>query len=429
MLIEFAAENFRSIRDEQRLSLVASTAGEHEATHVMTTADGERVLRAAAVFGANASGKSNLLLAMHAMRRVVLGSGRRTVGDAVEEADPFLLDAESAERPTTFEVLFVQHGVRYQYGFSVTRESVEGEWLYAFPNGRSQLWFSREAKSSGGSAFRFGEKLMGPKRVFEDATRDNALYLSTAVQLNSEALKPVFEWFRDSVVVTGSSAPFVWLFEPGSGETLDRCETPEERDRIVALLQAADLGIEEIVVDTVDIGFEEVRSMLPQDVQQQFPSDRKRVRFRHRGASPESEPFELWRESGGTQRLFETAGRLLDVLENGRVLVVDELGANLHPLMLEAVVGLFTNPEVNTSGAQLVFTTHDTNLLDQKLLRRDQFWLTDKDDGGATTLTPLTDFRPRKGVEPLETNYLRGRYGGVPSPRLPRAFREVTGGA
>lgn len=147
------------------------------------------------------------------------------------------------------------------------------------------------------------------------------------------------------------------------------------------------------------------------------------VRFIHEGASSDAAALSFQNESLGTRRLFSLAGRLLNVLEHGQVLVADELGSSLHPLILRAIIELFVDPKTNQSGAQLVFTTHDTNLLDQGLLRRDQYWFTEKGRGGATKLYPLTDFKPRKDAEPLEKNYLKGRYGAVPIPRLPRAVR------
>ena len=184
--------------------------------------------------------------------------------------------------------------------------------------------------------------------------------------------------------------------------------------------------VETVEADDVQIPLF-VRERLPEAEQNRYRRSLRQthVRFVHEGASPGTPPLPLRAESLGTQRLFALAGRLLDVLEHGRVLVVDELGSSLHPNILRAIVELFVDPEANRAGAQLVFTTHDTNLLDQGLLRRDQYWFTEKGRDGATTLYPLTDFKPRKGVEPLEKNYLKGRYGALPLPRFPRA---VAGG-
>ena len=424
MLIEFAVENYRSLREGQRLSLVASGDEVHEPTHVALAPDGERVLRVAAVYGPNASGKSNLLAAVSAMRRVVLGSARGTLGDEIAEAQSFGLDEASVDVPTTFEAVFVADGVRYQYGFSATRERVEAEWLYAFPKRRSRLLFSRELEG-GEEAYEFGETLAGPKKVYRDATRPNALFLSTAIQLNSAPLRPVHGWFLRSLVYADPTRG-VNPYRPHRG-TLRHCETEEGRERVVRLLRAADVGIEDMVVETVEAD----STVLPPSIRERgTEADVERylrmrrqtlVRFVHEGASPGAAPLPLRAESLGTQRLFALAGRLLDVLEDGLVLVADELGSSLHPNILRAIVELFVDPEANRAGAQLVFTTHDTNLLDQGLLRRDQYWFTEKGRDGATTLYPLTDFKPRKGVEPLEKNYLKGRYGALPLPRLPRA--------
>lgn len=419
MLIEFAVENYRSIRDEQRLSLVAAPLQDLEETHVVEASDGERLLRVAVVYGPNASGKSNLLAAAAAMRQLVLRSARRTRGDAIEEAEPFRLDAESASRPTVFEALFVASGVRYQYGFSVTRERVEAEWLYAFPKRRGRLLFARE-RNGGDETYEFGESFAGPKALYRDATRPNALFLSTAVQLNSESLTPVFDWFQRTLVYADSARPRAFHSDR---HTLRHCATEAGRCRVVRLLRAADVGIEDVLVDTESLAMPvpagERDPSLPES--QYTLHERTRVRFVHQGA-PGAEPFEFTEESLGTRRLFGLAGRLLDVLEAGRVLVADELGSSLHPLILRAIVGLFVDPVTNPLGAQLVFATHETNLLDQDFLRRDQFWLTEKGQDGATSLTPLFDFKPRRGVEPLEKNYLKGRYGALPFPRFPGAI-------
>ena len=426
MLIEFTVENYRSLRDEQRLSLVATTAAEHEETHVVEVPDGERVLRAAAVFGPNGSGKSNLLRALGTMRHLVTASARGMRGDVIPQADPFALDGAWAERPTTFEVVFVASGVRYQYGYTVSRDRVEGEWLYAFPKGRAQTWFVRECDGEAES-FHFGENLPGQKALYRDATRPNALFLSTAVQLNSEALAPVFDWFRRTLTFVDPYMPLLFRGSRGHRATLRHCETEEGRAQVVALMRAADVGIVDLTVEMDD---DEPTAERPAGSLElaMWRRDRERsarIRFAHEGTGAGGRLIELADESRGTQRLFAMAGPLIDALAQGRVFVADELGSSLHPLILRAVVELFVDPATNPAGAQLVFATHDTNLLDQGVLRRDQFWLTEKDADGATTLYPVTDFKPRKGVEPLEKNYLQGRYGALPVPRFKRAVGGV----
>ena len=198
MLIEFAVTNYRSFKDEARLSLVAGTGKEHRETNVMkpSLASSGRhpdVLRCAAIYGANAAGKSNLLRAMHTMKAVVVNSSRTIDGPLPLE--PFAFDKRTPSQPTTFEVVCIVKGVRYQYGFSATREAICDEWLYAWPLGRTQLWFERHKSKSSPESFKFGDKLSGDREVWRRATRPDALFLSTAASLNSAQLKPLWDWF------------------------------------------------------------------------------------------------------------------------------------------------------------------------------------------------------------------------------------------
>ncbi|MGB0956397.1 MAG: AAA family ATPase, partial [Panacagrimonas sp.] len=198
MLIEFSVSNFRSLADRQTLSLAAGSGKEHRETHVFDPhAPGTLpLLRAAVIYGPNASGKSNLLLALSAMQQIVENSASGTQADDEINVDPFAFATELDDAATEFEVLFVEDGVRYQYGFSTTRTRIESEWLFAFPQGRSQRWFERNVNSPEGEPeWYFGSKFAGNKKVWQESTRPNALFLSTAIQLNSDSLKPVFHWF------------------------------------------------------------------------------------------------------------------------------------------------------------------------------------------------------------------------------------------
>lgn len=218
MLIEFSVSNFRSIREPQTLSLVADTGRELRDTHVtVPMAKGTpALLRAAVIYGANAAGKSNLLKALEFFRTLVLDSARESRAGDPLPVQPFLLDEDSATAPSRFEVLFVQQGVRYQYGVVLDRECVRQEWLVAYPGGRPQRWFERER----GQPWHFGPHLKPHKsrRLWADATRDNALFLSTAVQLNAEQLRPVYDWFRQQLR---------FINEPGAhmspGYTVHQC--------------------------------------------------------------------------------------------------------------------------------------------------------------------------------------------------------------
>jgi AAA15 family ATPase/GTPase len=407
MLIELAVANFRSIRDEQRLSLVAGPGKELAETNTLVAPapDGSKpltLLRSAAIYGANAAGKSNLVKALATMRTIVLTSHQELKQLPVT---PFRFNSESAGLPTLFEVVLLMDGVRYQYGFTATAERIHSEWLFAYPKGRSQKWFERRYSSDqNADEITVGDKLAGDKDVWRRATRTNALFLSTAVQLNSVQLQPLVHWFEDKLQIIG-------IYDSAPWATLDRCEG-DSKASILDFLNAADLGIENIRLEDDDRG-SPIMDFLKMPVSH-IGRQRMKALFQHRLADGMAVDLDLRDESDGTQKMFAFAAPWLQALEEGRVLVVDELHDNLHPALVRFLVGLFHSPETNPKGAQLVFTTHETSILNQDILRRDQIWFCERDERQATRLYPLTDFSPRKGLENLERSYLSGRYGALP---------------
>ena len=411
MLLEFRVKNYRSIRDEQVLSLVASVDKQLASTNIVGTGlkAPERVVRAAAVYGPNASGKSNLLLALGFMRALVAESATVVQLGQTFNVQPFRLDTKLSTQPTEFEVTFAEEGVRYQYGFSLTPERIVDEWLLVYRARKPQQWFSRTFNvKSGATSYEFSSHLTGPRKLWQDSTRPNALFLSTAAQLNSEILRPVFTSIVEKIShIPAGQSPLLeftnkWLKEAAGKQSIHD------------FLLSADISISDIVAVprkgiTQQITFSapgeapKVSHVEQEMVMPQFVHETKRG----------SAKFELHEESMGTQRLYLLAGPVLDVLRNGRALIVDELDSSLHTLLVRRLIGMFQNPKLNPHGAQLVFSTHDTSLLDQTLFRRDQIWFTEKDSSQATRLYPLTDFSPRN-KEALERGYLAGRYGAVP---------------
>jgi len=407
MLIRFRVRNFRSIKNEQELSLVASSLSEHPEAVVHPESYSFGVLRGAAVYGANASGKSTLCYAMQFVQSAVAESHRAWKPEGGVPREPFALDAEWIEEPSSFVVDILLNGIRYEYGFVVDSSQVLEEWLFAYPKGRRQEWFTRDATRS--EEFVFSRLLSGENRTISALTRANSLFLSAAAQNNHEVLSPIHNWFAENV----------WVVETFSFAALamnvgERCTEPEYRARIFSILKAADLGISgiELVEPDPSAGLMErigaaIRSL-----------GVTRISLRHRteGGVDVSLPFSG--ESAGTRTLFALAGAIVDALDRGGTLVVDELDRSLHPHLALQIVEMFNDPETNPNNAQLIFNTHDTNLLDNELLRRDQIWFTEKSEDGATHLYPLTDFRARKH-ENLERGYLQGRYGAVPAIQAP----------
>lgn len=412
MLIEFRVKNFRSLRDEQVLSLVATKDRSMQDTHTLETGLSTlpRVLCSAAIYGANASGKSNLIKALQYMRGVVMESATVIQPGQTYGVQPFRLDDSSAAQPSEFEATFVIDGIRYQYGFSMTSQRILSEYLLVYKSFKPQQWFERHVDpETGEDVYKYGAGLKGAKSVWEGATRPNSLFLSMAVQLNSESLQPIFSWFARNLVILNELSPL------SPHASLHKLQQPAGREAIRDFLLAADISISDIDVVT--------RKVPRQAVHFDFAGKKTEVRTEeaeehqlrfHHVTDKGKAIFELGDESSGTQNLLFLSGPVLDILDKGMVLVIDELDTSLHTLLVRELIRLFHNPAVNEGGAQLLFSTHDTALLDDPgLFRRDQIWFVEKDRDQSSQLVALVEFSPRKN-EALERGYLMGRYGGVP---------------
>ncbi|MFZ1827702.1 MAG: ATP-binding protein [Candidatus Competibacteraceae bacterium] len=424
MLIEFSVSNFRSILSRQTLSLVASADKAHLHRNVSPPGGkNPRLLRSAVIYGANAAGKSNLLLALESFRRLVQSSATSFQEGQRLPISPFLFSKAATEQPSEFEVIFIaDDGVRYHYCCALTAERVIREWLVAYPQGRGQRWFEREYDpKTNTQQWWFGPHFKADRaerKVWQEFTRANALFLSTAIQLNNAQLRPAFNWITHKLIVL---APGVELNPFLSLELLRQSDGQE---KLMRFMRAADIGIDRLELREED---------LPQPALGQMPPGGMRVHFEinlppgapspvqkglrvlawHKRQDVADEvPLDLSDESDGTRKLFEFVGGWLRALEWGATLFVDELDRSLHPHMTRFLVGLFHGHH-NEKNAQLVFTTHDTTLLDTDLLRRDQIWFVEKDQQQSSHFYSLLDYSPRKD-EALERGYLKGRYGAIP---------------
>lgn len=406
MLLSFRAANVLSIREEQQLSFVATELNDGSARPT-TVREGGRpvsVVPVVGIYGANAAGKTTILDALIAMREAVLRSVDWFGDPDPVRRVPFLLDSALAAEPSFFEVDLEIGGTRYVYGFELDDERVRGEWLHAYPRGRRQVWFDRDA--DGEISFP-GEGLRGDKADLARSTRLDALFLTLAAKLNHKQLSPIFEWFRDKI----------WFILPESSDREQRqvwaqkkaAQDPVFRERIASLLRVADLGI---------TGIEGV------------PGTKDRIRLRHQ-AKEADVPLDFSAESLGTRSWFALAAALLEALDGGKLVLVDELDASLHTVMCAEAVRMFSEPGSNPGGAQLLFTTHDVTLMHaltgrDRVLDRDSIWLAEKDEGGGTALYPLTSFRPPpRPDENVFRKYLLGKYGGVPHVAPGHLAREV----
>jgi len=432
MLIEFTVENYRSFADARTFSLVATKDASHP-THVFEHGS-LRLLKAAAIYGPNASGKSNLVKAITFMDDFVGTSATRmNLGDPIRGIEPFRLDQEWRKKPCSFQVRLLINDTEYLYGFSACQDRVHDEWLEVKRDGgRVTKPLSRRLdRETGKMEWALHGELKEQATFVIDKTRDNGLFLSRAAEMNVSFVKELFLWFRHRLWHYDLSVPpFLLMHETARRVT----EDTSFRARVERLLHDADLGIGRISIKTHDtpidvskgtralaealtrfLGTVTAKAGVVDGV-----SSKYEVQTLHPiPGSDESEEFSLDQdESNGTQRFFALIGPVLDALDNGHLLVLDELDCSMHPLLTQKLVQLFQDPDANPKGAQLAFATHDSSLMTPSLFRRDQIWLTEKNRKGATELFSLCEIEPEKRPrkeEAFERNYLLGRYGGVPN--------------
>ena len=420
MLIEFKAGNFRSLGEPALLSMVASTlTAKNKALdrdNVVALREDLTLLKTAAIYGPNAGGKSNLVRALRFMRDFVLESSREgQAGDPIP-VEPFLLRDDTVEAPSSFEIVFEMSEIQYRYGFELDGQHVHAEWLFSRQSSRERTLFERAFQT-----FVLGPDFRKEGKGLDERTRPNALFLSVVAQWNGELAIQLVGWFRSLQILAG---------------------TPDRRSRDESRRQLATEGPERValvrLVKSLDLGIEDLHAEKAEDPAPPAEGDalrwavRRAVTFAFQGATEPSPVRTIHRrhslhggattpvefdldkhESDGTQKLFALAGVILGVLRRGELLVVDELDMRLHPLLTCELIRLFHDPETNPHNAQLIFTTHDTNLLGIDLFRRDQVWFAEKDRTGATHLYSLAEFKVRSDAS-FEKDYIRGKFGAIP---------------
>lgn len=421
MLVQFTVSNYRSFRDSQTFSMVSSPR-DHSLPDSLTPIDvaglrHSHLLKGAAIYGSNASGKSNLLSALEFMSDYVKDSATRKDADRGTGVRPFMLDGSSRERPSEFEITVLVDGIRYDYGFSLSLRRVVKEFLIAYPKGQPQRWFERTFDSASErydwktsrTNFPLDERMKG-------FVRDDALLLSVAAQLNDERVKPVFGWFKNRLRTLHLSGE--WALPPSTTARFIE-EDDAHSVRASEMLKAADLGVSTTRIEHESVSYEKLPAELTTALRTVRPDETDgenleilSVTLGHKCSDDEVRFLDLDEESAGTTRFFSLIGPWMQTLDHGLVVLVDELETSLHPLLVRELLRTMMGPE-NARGAQLVFTTHNPTLLDQSVLRRDQIWFTERDDCGVSELYPLIDYSPRV-AESLERGYLAGRYGAIP---------------
>lgn len=419
MLIKFSLRNYKAFREQAEWTMVASPDDTYEANNVIETGkDGLRLLRSAAVYGANASGKSKLVEGLAFMRELVMASSKDTQQGEEIGVQPFRLANETEAAPSEFEITFLHEGTRYRYGFEVDATHVVAEWLFYRPKTKEVPLFYRDEQDFTDTHLSFKRGIVA-ELIRNQSIRKNTLLLSAAAQWNQPIASKILQWFKQVGIISGIQ------HEPMKGHTMVFANRPKDKTRILEWLRAADLGITDFKVEDVDT----LLARLPAAVRAEGTITFTKhgttmvddVLMTHTRFDAERRPAGQVMlsmaedESTGTAKLFAFAGPILDTLDAGDVLVIDEFDAQLHPSLALRLIGIFNSAVTNPNNAQLLFNTHNTHLLEAGKFRNDQLWFTKKDRYGAATLYSLAEFRgvPKEGTK-LEKYYLEGRFGGVP---------------
>ncbi len=420
MLIDFTVCNFRSIKEPLTLSLLATKIREHSGNVARSKREKSiKLLKVAGVYGANASGKSNLIKALDAFRNFIVGSTDLKLGEVIPYYDPFKLERDWPRKPSMFEMEFSgENDIRYRYGVTFNNEEIIKENLVFFPKGQEANLFLREK----GKNIKFGDYFKGPAKTIENQLLRNNLFLSKAANSNHKFLERIYLFFRDALRLS-TPAPRGPIFPNFTTRECVKDGSYINKTIIGDFLKIADTGIEHMDIDKKAISENEIPlpDAIPMKLKKRIIEEvMLRPRMFHgvfdNGVEIDEIGFDIEEESNGTIKLYELAGKILHVLKIGAVFIADELNNSLHPHMMRFIVDLFHDPATNPNNAQLIFATHDATLLNPEIFRRDQIWLTEKDRRGATSLFSLSEFDYKKvrSHTPYDKWYLSGRFGALP---------------
>lgn len=391
MILEFYVSNYLSIKDGLKISFVATSLKDSlsESNDMIALSDtGLMLLRSAVIYGANASGKSNVLKAMAFYRHFITDSFKNSQAGEAIDVENFRLNATSIYEPTTMEATFIVGDFIYRYGFEVDSKVVRSEWLYQRTNKKRakeiEIFYRTEEKTSVHQKSPLLLELVNKRMV-----RDNALLLSAAAQFNEPKAVNILQWMNDIRVIFGNEEEKLW------NQAIKSLDDENLRLRITNFAKYADLGIESIV-----------------KIDNRIVSNHRQFDDEGRETSDVAFSFS-GNESEGTIKYFSLSYPIIDTLDNGKLLIIDELDSKLHPLLVRKIISLFNSAKTNPKGAQLLFTTHDTFLLSAGMFRRDQIWFTQKDSFGATEAYSLVEYKVRSNTL-FERDYLLGKYGATP---------------
>lgn len=413
MLIQFSVENFMSFKNKAVLSF--SAGNESLLPENEFKVENERLLKSIALYGANAAGKSSFYKALTASIIMIRTSQKKQIGEKIFELIPYKFDEKSIKSPSKFEFIFINNGIKYIYGFSATMDRIIDEYLYKYTSAKPSLIFKRENTSE----YKFPKKDEKILKELQEKTIENKLFLSTATSWNYEETKNAFLWFAEKIDT------YKHGFNIVNTDKLKNDPDGTLKRFVLNVLKAADINISDYEIRSFPIDINSIMSNIPYGLAIQMQSEKgpivgvtDRIFTKHKIINENGEfkeyELDINEESDGTQAIFYFSSELRDSLIGGKTIIVDEIDSSLHPLLVEFIVKLFNSKEINKSNAQIMFITHDTNLLNLDTLRRDQIYMVEKDnDTGVSELYSLDEFSVRK-KENIQKGYLQGRYGAIP---------------
>lgn len=400
MILEFSVTNFLSFKDKITLSMLANQTSGLDDNYIIC--NDRKILKTVAIYGANASGKSNLFKVLTNVI-VMLSNSNNFRPDVKLPIIPFMFDKKAKDKPSEFEIKFITKNVRYVYGFIADKNKIYEEYLYYYPNGREAKIFDRTSTSN----YSFPQKDESTLKDIAKRNSENKFFLATATNWNYEKTKDAYEFLTKGIGTCFNLQDLKNISFKFYEKNANDLKT-----FALDFLKKADLSIEDYKISKINIP-KEAMINIPEVLKESMPKDlfAYKVEFKHN----KSENYLLFdEESMGTQILFCFIPFMMEALQNNKVLIIDELDKSMHPFVVEMIVQMFNDKDINKNGAQLIFNTHDTNLLDLNILRRDQIWFTEKNsEDGSSDLYSLSDFSVRKD-ENFGRNYLLGRYGAVP---------------
>lgn len=421
MLLQFRFSNYRSFKEEQVFSLLATSkvSKDRIVDEENIHRNGKlRILKTSAIYGANASGKSNVVKSISIMREMVINSARAGQYEDELPYEPFLLNTSTKTQPSAFEIIFKQENIKYRYGFNFNKDGIINEWLFRTKVNEVMV-FERENNS-----ITLGRSLQDAQPIVR-FTRNNALFISILAQFNLEVGQKVVDWFWNIEYIS----PEMRQNDRRKVMKVLR-EEPKIAEATANFLKILDIGISDLQIDKEKSQSEDYP--LFSFTSSNRTANENAVRTLHKVYDNEGkeigfENFDLDKhESDGTRKLFYMVWPILSALSIGRVVLVDEVDARLHPAITETIIRLFASRDVNKRCGQLIFTTHDTNLLKSSLFRRDQIWFVEKSTKGESQLYSLSDYEPRNDRN-YEKDYLSGRYGAIPFINSDKFIEEFNG--